>query len=235
MNDPRRLADEDALSRLLIGSAADDAPSPEGRASARRATLAAAAMGVGAGVSVGLVTSGAQAATKTAGWVAMKWLAIAVSPIAIASVAYVGIRVAEPVRAVPPAPRTVTAVSSGSGAQPLAPIIATPTLAEAPSPAPSGKGATAEGRARAPAPSLESEITELDAARHALARGDSSVLDRYLATHPRGALREQAIWMKVTSLEQAGRNSEARAWAKRLLASYPNGAFSARARAMIQQ
>ena len=77
MSDPRRLMEEDELARLLLGSASDDAPSAEGRARARRAALSAAAVGLSAGASVGLVAGGAKAAGKVSSSDLLKLLAVA--------------------------------------------------------------------------------------------------------------------------------------------------------------
>ncbi len=228
MTDPRRLSEDDEVARLLLGSAAGDMPGAEGRARARNAALAS----VGVGASVGLVAGGAQGAGKAVGLIALKWLAIAGVPVALATAGYLKV-------AHRPETPPVEVKASLSTTQPRP---AQAALSPTPTPAPSVAASSemphpaakpVEGAARSVPASLQKEITELDAARHALARGDVSVLDRYLAEHPRGALREQALWMKISSLQQSGRRAEASAWAKRLLAAYPNGAFAAKARALV--
>lgn len=232
MTDPRRLIEDDEVARLLLGSAAGDVPGAEGRARARNAALAS--VGVGLGVSVGLVAGSAQGAGKAASAIALKWIVIASVPVALATAGY--LKVAR--RADTPGTEVPVAVSSSAARrqQPALSALPQPVTAPpaAPPPAePAHPVAKPAESAAHPAPaSLQKEITELDAARHALARGDVSVLDRYLAEHPRGALREQALWMKISSLRQSGRNAEASALAKRLLAAFPNGAFAAKARAL---
>jgi hypothetical protein len=235
VNDPRRLAEQDELSRLLLGSASDDVPSAEARVKARHAALAAVSLGAG-GATLGLAASSAKAASSAGGSVALKWLLMACVPIAVATVSYVGWQQLN--RALPAEPQAVHT-------SPGPPAVSTPEVSatvEATHPVPEASVAVIASASQAndtPRPpaavSLQAEITALDAARHALARGDASLLDRYLAEHPRGALREQALWMKISNLEQTGRHAEASALAKRMLASYPNGAFSARARALIQR
>ncbi len=229
MTDPRRLVEDDEVARLLLGSAAGDVPGAEGRARARNATLAS--VGVGVGASVGLVAGSAQGAGKAASAIALKWIVIASVPVALATAGY--LKVAR--RAATPATDVAVAASS-SPAPSQQPALPQPVRAPPAAPPPAEAAhpvAKPTESAAHPAPaSLQKEITELDAARHALARGDVSVLDRYLAEHPRGALREQALWMKISSLRQSGRHAEASALAKRLLAAFPNGAFAAKARAL---
>ena len=232
MTDPRRLIEDDEVARLLLGSAAGDAPGADGRARARNAALAS--VGVGVGASVGLVAGTAQGAGKAASAIALKWIVIASVPVALATAGY--LKVAR--RADAPATE-VTVTASSSAAPPKQPAL--PQAVTAPHASPSATppaealhpvAKLAESAAHPAPASLQKEITELDAARHALARGDVSVLDRYLAEHPRGALREQALWMKISSLQRSGRHAEAAALAKRLLSAYPNGAFAAKARAL---
>ena len=234
MTDPRRLSEDDEVARLLLGSAAGDMPGAEGRARARSAALAS--VGVGVGASVGLVAGSAQGAGKAVGLIALKWLAIASVPVALATAGYLKVahRAETPAVAVKASPATVQPRPEPAALPPLvAAPTPTPSVAPSSSEAPHPAAKPVEGAARSAPASLQKEITELDAARHALARGDVSVLDRYLAEHPRGALREQALWMKISSLQQSGRHAEATAWAKRLLAAYPNGAFAAKARALV--
>ncbi len=231
MSDPGRLADGDELARLLIGSASDDMPSPEGRARARSAALSAAVVALGVGASAGLVSSGANATSKLGAWAVLKWVALAGVPTALLAGGVARWQTPD----VPAAPAVVRAAAPARQSAPPLPAPAITVQAPDPSVEAPAKPAPAAAARVSAQPSLQAEITALDAARHALARGDSSVLDRYLAEHPRGALREQALWMKVSNLEQAGRRAEARAAAKRLLASYPGGAFAARARAVAER
>lgn len=237
MSDPRRLTEADELARVLLGSASDDMPSVEGRARARQAALSAVAVGLGAGAAVSLAAGGVKAAGKVSSTIVLKWLALISIPVALgvgAAVALVGTRqpsIQQP--AVAPLAPALTerrplpappAADATANLEPVSPEVAPQIRPRA----------TTSAASASPAPSLQAEITQLDAARHALARGDGSVLDRYLAEYPRGALREQALWMKISNLEQLGRKSEARALAKRLVASHPNGTFAARARALLQ-
>ncbi len=164
----------------------------------------------------------------------MKWLIIASIPVTLVTAGYLNLA-----RRSETPPGAGTASPSTARGAPKPAVAAPPGGASAPSIAPSveASNATAKpggGAARSAPASLQKEITELDAARHALARGDVSVLDRYLSEHPRGALREQALWMKISSLQHSGRRAEASALAKRLLAAYPNGAFAAKARALAK-
>jgi hypothetical protein len=221
------MEEDDDVARLLLGSAAGDMPGAEGRARARTAALAS----VGVGASVGLVAGTAKGAGQAASWVALKWLAIASLPVALATAGYLKVTSRTEPAPVTVAPAFPVARLQQPSATPL--VAAQPAASVAPSAEPPRTTAKPNETAAHPAlASLQKEITELDAARHALARGDVSVLDRYLAEHPRGALREQALWMKISSLQQSGRHAEASALAKRLLAAYPNGAFAAKARGL---
>ncbi len=240
MSDPRRLMDEDDLARLLLSSASEDEPSAEGRARARRAALSATAVGLGVGASVSLVAGGAKAAGHVSTSILLKWVVLTSLPVAVVTgVVVTQIDSPQPQLAVavpPPAPPTSVVPSHFAGAKVPAPSVDPPVSAAEDTPAdprsPSSRKPAAATTPGAGTPSLQAEITRFDAARHALARGDASVLDGYLSEYPRGALREQALWMKISFLQQTGRKAEARALAKRLVASYPNGAFADRARAL---
>lgn len=242
MSDPRRLIDEDDLARLLLSSASEDEPSAEGRARARRAALSATAVGLGVGASVSLVAGGAKAAGNVSSSILLKWVVLASLPVAVVTgvvVTQIDSPQPQPQPAVavpPPAPPISTVPSHFASAKVPAPSVDPPVNAAEDTPAeprsPSSRKPAAATAPGAGAPSLQAEITRFDAARHALARGDASVLDGYLSEYPRGALREQALWMKISFLQQTGRKAEARALAKRLVASYPKGAFADRARAL---
>jgi len=101
---------------------------------------------------------------------------------------------------------------------------ATPPHAEPPKPS-------------APAPSLADEVTALDAARAALARGDSALaltdLDAYERRFPSGVLAPEADVVRIEALFAAGDVSAARGRAGRFLASHANSPLAARVRELV--
>ncbi len=224
---PPRLVERRGLTGALLESARADVPSREGRERARAAGLAA--IGAGAGASAALLAGGAKAAGKSALLLGAKWVVVAAIPISVATVSYVALRPSEAPLPKPVASAAVAPPSGSPSASPLPdgpPLEAAavpPVVAPAPSPSTQHKVL-----------SLEEQITELDAARHALARGDVSLLDRYLAAYPHGAMHEQALWLKISQLQERGRTSEAKARARELLSAYPRSSYAEKARRILE-
>jgi hypothetical protein len=229
MTSPPRLVGRGGLTRSIIESAKGDQPSREGRERARAAGLAA--LGAGAATSAALLAGAAKATGKTTAIAVAKWALLAAIPVSVATTSYVvvqGTKSRSTSRALATAePSLVASTASVASSSPVAEL---PSLAPEP------------GSTVAPAPqpvrraaSLEEQITELDAARHALARGDTSILDRYLASNPHGALREQALWLKIKSLEETGRHDQAKVRARELLSSYPRSPNAEAARRILER
>ncbi len=81
-------------------------------------------------------------------------------------------------------------------------------------------------------PSLEDQLARMDRARTALGRGEGQValseVAKYRSAYPKGALLQEASVIRILSLEQLGRTSEARAEAKRFLTRHPTSPHAAR-------
>ncbi|AKV02670.1 hypothetical protein AKJ09_09333 [Labilithrix luteola] len=98
----------------------------------------------------------------------------------------------------------------------------------------------AAGRAAAPTPSddLAAEAALLRATREDIANGRSREALRKLGQYDarfgsKGAMLEEASVERVEALQQAGRSTEARALATRLLAERPDGAFARKLRSLL--
>ena len=74
-------------------------------------------------------------------------------------------------------------------------------------------------------PFLEGEVASLDRARAALAEGDPArtldLLDGYEQAFPKGALRQEATYLRIQALSKAGQRGAARDLAARFLAAHP--------------
>jgi len=74
--------------------------------------------------------------------------------------------------------------------------------------------------------SLEGEVAALDRARAALAAGDPArtidLLDGYERAFPKGALRQEAMYLRIQALSKSGQRGAARDLAARFLAAHPD-------------
>jgi hypothetical protein len=61
-----------------------------------------------------------------------------------------------------------------------------------------------------------------------------AMLERYLAGHPRGALREEALALAIEAADARGDAGAARAWAKAYQTAYPAGRFGEFARHHVE-
>jgi len=88
----------------------------------------------------------------------------------------------------------------------------------------------------APVP-LSRELASLDAARAALARGDTpralALLDRYTRTYPRGRLDMEAEVLRIDALAESGRTDAAHARARDFLRRHPNSVLAAHVRTRL--
>jgi hypothetical protein len=117
-----------------------------------------------------------------------------------------------------------------------------PTLEvlRAPPPVSSARSAAvrAQPHARIAPDTLPAEIAALDRARAAL-HGDPAnaraLVDAYDATFPRGALREEAMVVRIEALVAAGDADEARRRTAMFVASYPNSPHVLRLRRLLPE
>lgn len=255
MNDPKRLLDEapGTFARDLMASSSEDVPPLQAKERARSA-LFAGAVGLSAAAiaaqssataAAGTVAT-APAAASSAGigtYALAKWTGIAA--VALAGSGGAAYLVSEPAATPPPDARPAVP----HGKPPVGLVGTTPSslpgeasdIAAAPAPAvsnlPKAEAASPQ-RNVAPPPSssaLSDEIAAMDAARHGLARGDRTALDRYLAKYPRGVFREQALAMRIRALLRSGQGEQARTEARAFLRAYPKSAEAPALRRLLEQ
>lgn len=90
---------------------------------------------------------------------------------------------------------------------------------------PSVKAPPAPSAAPSASPIAPSEVQAIEAAREAVARGDSSgalrTLDNYDATHPNGSLQAESAALRVQAVSKAGNSAKARNLANDFEKKYP--------------
>jgi hypothetical protein len=245
MSEPQRLIDDggDEISRSLLRSAREDAPSPHARQKAMIALGLAG--GMSATVTAATATSTAGTLAKSGATVALfKWIGIGV----LGGVVTVG--------AVAVAPQLTSHAAAPKVAQvqaqaPTSPNKPAPAVAPAPpaeEPAPSATPAAEEAptaKPEAPKPSakpadkptLADEVAALDAARVAVSRGDSAAALRALDEHdrrfPGGALGQEATVLRITALAQRGDRAAATRLGRAFLDAHPTSPLAARVRSLI--
>jgi hypothetical protein len=245
MSEPRRLLEEEGGSELemsLLRSARSDGPS----AVSRRKTLLALGLAGSAGAAVTATTATTTAATVlggSGGAVALaKWIAGGV----IAGLLTVGVAtVVQSSRGdhadddARPAPRaaialpTASAVTRAAEAPPAVPDPPReePSAAKAAPAAPSGAGAVKA------APSLTEEVASVDAARSALAAGDTAGALRALDDHdrrfPGGMLGPEATVVRIEALVHRGDRAAAGRLATAFLAAHPRSPHASHLRSLL--
>jgi hypothetical protein len=89
------------------------------------------------------------------------------------------------------------------------------------------------------ADTLAAEVKSIDRARAALAAGKAAealvVLDDYERLFRKRGFAPEALYLRMEAWTSLGRTAEARAAARRLLASYPNSLHTTRARAVLSK
>jgi hypothetical protein len=142
-------------------------------------------------------------------------------------------------------PAPTSAVETVAAPAPLPPPALEVAPAAEPAPAPSARSSATSAR-RAPAPAsssgdadaLGAELAALDRARSALRGGDApGALDRlaeYDRTYPRGALRSEALLLRVEALVRSGRKAEAERLAAPILKANPDGLAARRLRGLLE-
>ena len=87
--------------------------------------------------------------------------------------------------------------------------------------------------------SIAAELALLDAARRALSDGNSQLalerLDRFQRQFPAGALREEALVLRVSSLIQAGQRAAGIALGREYMSTYPHGPHQSKIEALIDE
>jgi hypothetical protein len=223
------------LERSLIASARLDArPAPQVVRNRILAVTTAAGF-LGTGTAVAGATSGALGRLAVVKWIAATAVVGAASVGGYAAVHRAQLTATNVGRASEPA----TVVARGNEA----PAFSPPTSEEgATSTAPVATATpppSAAQRHRAAAPKtaslskavssdmpfLEGEVAALDRARAALAAGEPArtldLLDGYEQAFPKGALRQEATYLRIQALSKAGQRGAARDLAARFLAAHP--------------
>lgn len=221
MTDLDRPLSEQLLSeseRRVLGSIRLDVPTSEGaQRSAAMLGLSPGAAEFGSSAAVG-----SQVATGAA-----VGGAVVIAALIGAFVLFDG--EAPPARAPAPKPAPIAKVVA-SGSSSGEPRVSEPVAAVAPS-EPADE-APARPLPSAAKPSLEDQLARMDRARAALGRGDGaaalSEVGRYQSAYPNGALLQEARVIRILSLDQLGRTSEARTEAKRFVSKYPNSPHAQR-------
>ena len=213
------------LERRLLDGAARELPSVELTDRMKKTLGISAAIGTAAvaarlaDAAVSSAAAGAPVAAAGASSAAWPWISAGVVALAMAGAAAVG-------------------VHWSTGRKP-ADVIAVPApalpVAPAPETAPVARPVT-RARHHAPAPAgpsdLRGEIALIDAARNAVAHASSAraiaLLDRYAASYPTGTFRPEATVLRVEALSGLGHTAEARALARRFIATHPDSPLAAR-------
>jgi hypothetical protein len=111
-----------------------------------------------------------------------------------------------------------------------------PPTAQAPSPAPGPDDAPPHDTVT-PGPSLSSEILSLDLTRKALAAHDGhralSLLRDYDARFPDGALRSEAVMLRIETLVSVDRKADAARLGREVIAGDPDGPYVARIQSLL--
>jgi TolA-binding protein len=236
MNDPDRLSnkDGDEPGADLLRSAKRYRLSEKGRQRA----LAAVGLAVGATAVAGgkAAAEGVAAGTKMLGWALAGAVGVAASVggyLALApgdkapppSVTSAGVIAPPRARVEPPAPPP--AVETAGPAEPSASASAAPRVAASPA-----------GSRVAPPADLQAELTALDAASNAVARGDApralALLDTYGRDFPRGSLGAEATVLRAEALDRAGRHAEAVQIARSFVKRSPKSPLADRMRRIAE-
>jgi hypothetical protein len=224
------------LERSLIASARLDArPAPQVvRNRILAVTTAAGALATGSAVAG--ATSGALGRLAVVKWIAATAVVGAASVGGYAAVHRAHLTATNVGRASEPA----TVFARGNEAPAFSPPTSeegttstTAPMASATPPAPAAqryqvaapKTASPSRAVSSDMPFLEGEVAALDRARAALAAGEPArtldLLDGYEQAFPKGALRQEATYLRIQALSKAGQRGAARDLAARFLAAHP--------------
>lgn len=249
MTDPERLviADSSRLARSLLNAAREDSPDEK----LLQHTLLGVGIGAGSGLAAGAsggagAAAGAKAAGSSLVTLVIKWLGIGMLGGLATAGAAAGVEHAVGNHAQPATlPPVVTAAPERHTSRPPArratvPPTAPPTAAFAP---PEMKRAPAhhappEAKLRDPAkdPDVAAAIHAIDAARKALAAGDSgkvlAIVHAYESTPPPHEFEQEALYLEMKALSRSG-SPAARSVARQLLTVAPNGPYAAPAQQIL--
>ncbi len=249
MTEPQRLRGGDAtnIERLLLDSAADDAPPPHARAR----TMSALGF-PSAPASVHPVIP-----PPATTWSLAKWLLFGAG-LTLLALPVLLLRRSAPVAPTLPA-AVVSTAPLGSASEPLeiearvAPSTEVPTLAvnasaappttlppvaaARPTPTASNAIASPSGSAMPDASSLRAETVMLEKARRTLAADHNAeakeTLDLYDRSFPRGVLRPEAVVLRIQTLLAAGDRASAERVANDFVRTDPSGPYARRVRALL--
>jgi hypothetical protein len=253
MSDPPRLLDSGSpLARAVLAKASVEA-APDGlRPNIEAVVLASAAVAGATASSMASATTSA----KLSSWVASLSLGKCVAVVTVGAVAVGGAHaVLGPVLAgshppvtvvVPTAPQRVVAREAPrvppAPAPPETPRAVAPSNDVAPTrslvPTPE-KPVPAQARTSSEADDFAREVAGIDAARAALAESDLDVaierLNRHDLDFPHGALRPEALALRIEVYVAKHDEARARELASAFVASYPNHPFAARIPGMLER
>jgi hypothetical protein len=195
----------------------------------RRRALAAVGLAVGATAVAGgkAAAEGVATGTKMLGWALAGTVGLA------ASVG--GYLVLAPHDKAPP---SVTSTGVAPAPRGGAEAPQTPPTAESAVPAAPRVAPSSAGLRPTPPGDLQAELTALDAASNAVARGDApgalALLDAYVRDFPRGSLGAEATVLRAEALERAGRHAEAVQLARAFVKRSPKSPLADRMRRIAE-
>jgi hypothetical protein len=234
------------LERSLLASARLDVrPAPQVVRNRILATMTAVGA-LGTGTAVAGATSGALGRLAVVKWIAATAIVGAASVGGYTAVKHARVttnvgRAIEPQAVVArgndsPAPSPPSSEEGAtSTAAPVA--AATPPPAAAQRHRASNPKAASPGKTATDTSSLEGEVAALDRARAALAAGDPArtidLLDGYEQAFPKGALRQEATYLRIQAFSKSGQRGAARDLAARLLADHPESPHASQLRQLL--
>jgi hypothetical protein len=255
MKEPRRLSQSGGISQRLLDSASLDRPGPAARRHAAALAATANAFARTSSPGSGTYRAGSTARSGRAAKTVVAWVAVGIA--ASVALGFVGSRLlapggathaAAPLEALPtlaaPAKSPEIAAEPASPRllpQPPTPDNAAPTHIEpwVPSPASSTTATAPTPGASPPSVAASEEIRAIEAARAALSRGDTNAalaqLDGYDAIHPYGQLKPESMALRIQTLLNSGKATEARALASQFQEKYPRHPLAERVRGGVSK
>lgn len=231
MTDPERLfhGTESELARAMLGAAREEMPDER--------LLQRTLLAVGTGAAVVGVTS---AGTSSLSTLAAKWFGIGAIGGVVTMGAAVGVEHALASKVETPPSSVVVEAPKAVQVAPKPRAIEAPLAAPEPPPTaklPAAPASAPRAETKETEPSIEAELSAIDDARAALARGDNTRALSLVAAyeHQSGPKRmgQEALAIRMEAQSRSGDVAGARASAERLLAQSPNGPQAARARQIL--
>lgn len=214
MNAPRRLRENGGVTERLLDSASIDKPSRASRARAVEFAATAGAFvittaGTAAAAKAGSTITGSALYKSVAMW-------ICIGAISGGTIALIGSELLAP-GADP---------SKQSGARPPAtPLVVPEPASPVPVAEPPQDINPEPAVVKAPPSAAPPEVQAIEAARDAVARGDSNgalrTLDNYDATHPNGSLKAESAALRVQAVSNTGNSTKAQSLANDFEKKYP--------------